>query len=156
MPKLKIKTAKKGLTGVHLQALVFLILFYIFNNGVFLSLVANPNLYVSILGPFVFGIASGFIFLYLFSNKDFFSFMGVLEKDQRKKEKGYLAKFLKYGKIIACILVSQFGGPIFLALTVRFLFPRSANRYLIVFISTVVTTLFGVLLARGILSLSLW
>ena len=95
---------------------------------------------------------SGFLFLYLFSHEDFFAFAGVLEKEESKKEKNYLDKFLKYGRFLTCVLVSQVGGPIFLALTVRFLFRKKDNRYLIVFLASAVSAVFGVLLAKGLLN----
>jgi hypothetical protein len=88
----------------------------------------------------------------LFSHKDFFRFIGILEREEKGKENRYLDEFVKYGKYIACVLVSQIGGPVFLALTVRLLFTKNQNRYLIVLVSTVASTIFGIAIAKGVLS----
>ena len=148
----KIKINNLPIKQVHIQTVIFFAFYFIFSNSVFISLVTSRNLYVSYLGPFIFSIASSFACLYFFSHKDLFGFMGVLEEGGNNKEKGYMAKFLKYGKYLTCVLVSQAGGPIFLALTVRLLFLPSQNRYLVALISTLASTVFGVLLAKGLIS----
>lgn len=137
---------------VHAHAILFLFLQFIFSNLIFIGLVSHSNNYVSYIGPFVFSIVSSFVFLYLFSHKDFFKFMGVIEKEEKGKEKGYISDFIRYGKYITCILISQVGGPVFLALTIRFLFSKDQNRYLIALISTIGSTIIGVAIAKGFLS----
>jgi hypothetical protein len=77
--------------------------------------------------------------------------MGNIEKEEKGQEKKYLDKFSHYGKIAASIIVGAIGGPIFLALTIRFLFSKSENRYLIAFVSTLVSSIFMVSLAKGFL-----
>lgn len=150
MPKLKIK--KKLVRPIHLQAIIVLVICFLITNFVFVSFIANNNVYISFFGPLAFGVLSSFVFLYLFSHKGFFPFIGKFEKEENKKEKGYLDKFIRYGKLLACILIGAFGGPIFLALTVRFLFTESENRYLIALISVLISTIFMVAFAKGLFS----
>lgn len=137
---------------IHLQALFFSIVYFIFSNGVFVWLVTNSNIYISNLGPFVFGTTLSLIFLYVFNHKDFFPFFRNFEVGEQKKERGYLSHFLKYGKFVACILINQIGGPMFLALSIRVLFPKSKYKYLLALISSIFVTMFGMLLAKGVLS----
>jgi uncharacterized membrane protein YbhN (UPF0104 family) len=145
MPASKRKS--KFLRPVHFQALVFIILYFVLSIIVVAKSLLIPSIYVSFLGSFSFGVISVFIFLYLFSHEDFFHFFKNLDKFESKKEKGYLGSYVQYGKFLACILVSIIAGQIFLALTIRFLFPKSSNRYLIAFlvtfISTVIVVFFG-------------
>ncbi|HKB88086.1 MAG TPA: hypothetical protein VKC53_00385 [Patescibacteria group bacterium] len=147
----ELKT-KPSLNLVHLQTVLFLVVFFIVSNALVVNLLLNPNIYTSFFGALTFGTVFGFIFLYLFNHKDFFSFMGKFELEEKDKEKKYLDKFSKYGRLAASILVGAIAGPIFLALTVRFLFLESENRYLIVFISTLISTIFVVAFAKGVFS----
>lgn len=148
MPKTKIK--KSLIRPVHLQTIIVLVAYFIIPNLVFVGSVVHPNIYVSFFVPFIFGLLSSFVFLYLFGHKDFFHFIGNLESDERKNEERYLDKFNRYGSLVVCILVSAFGGPIFLALTIRFVFRESENRYLMTFISTLISTIFMVAFAKGL------
>jgi hypothetical protein len=100
-----------------------------------------------------FGTLSTFVFLYLFSHQDFFHSMTNLEKQEKGEEKKLLGKFVHYGNILACMLVSAIGGPILLSLTIRFLFSEKENRYLIAFISILVPTIVMVSIAKGLIKL---
>jgi|WetSurMetagenome_2_1015567.scaffolds.fasta_scaffold33719_2 hypothetical protein len=147
MPKTK---PKKGFFRlVHLEALAVLAVYFIVSNYVLVSSVANESMWISFLGPLLFGIAASFAFLYLFGHQDFFHFIRKFEDEEMGKEKKYLNRFKHLGKILACVLVSGIGGPIFLALTVRFLFSEKENRYLMVLISTLISTLVIVAFAKG-------
>lgn len=137
---------------LHLETLAFLIIYFVFSSFILVKSAIYSNIYISYAAPIVFGAASGFVFLYLFSHNDFFHFIGNLEKEERRTEKGYLGKFKKYGKFAACIIISAVGGPIFLALSVRFLFSKSENRYLILFFCTIASTIIVVAFARGLVS----
>lgn len=141
---------KKGfLRLVHLEAIAILIVYFIVSNFVFLVSVANASIYISFFVPLLFGVLSTFVFLYLFGHNDFFHFIINFEKEEKGNEKKYLNRFKHFGKIITCILISAIGGPIFLALTVRFLFSESKKRYLIALISTLISTIFSVAFAKG-------
>ena len=148
MPKVRLK--KNLIRAVHFETIIVIAAYFILSNIIFVGSVAHPNILVSFFVPLIFGIFSSFIFLYLFGHKDFFHFMGNLEIDEQKKEKKYLDRFNRYGRLIACVLVAAVAGPIFLALTIRFLFPESENRYLTAFIATLVATAFAVAFAKGL------
>jgi hypothetical protein len=154
MPKAKNKLHSKPKKGffrpIHLQVVIALVVYYTLSNIVLISSVVQQNVYISFFVPFIFGLTSTFVFLYLFSHEDFFHFMGNFEKEEKGKEKGYLNKLIRYGRILACILVAIIGGPIFSALTIRFLFTKSENRYIIAFISILISTAFVVAIAKGL------
>ncbi|HUC95187.1 MAG TPA: hypothetical protein VMR19_04285 [Candidatus Saccharimonadales bacterium] len=153
MPKRRFKIRKGFFRLIHLQAVVALAVYFILSNYIFVTSVAHPNIYISFFVPLIFGTLSSFAFLYLFSHKDFFHFIANLEKEEEKNENKYLGRFAHYGKIIACMFVSAAGGPIFLALTIRFLFSDDENRYLIAFISILIPTLIMVAFAKGFIKL---
>jgi hypothetical protein len=145
-----MKTKKKLIRPVHVQAVLFIIIYFVVSNFVFVGSVAHSNIYFSFLVPFAFGLISAFVFLYLFSHRDFFHFIKGLEKEEEKAEKKYLGRFSRYGKFAASILVAAVGGPIFLALTIRFLYPVSHRKYFIAFISVLISTIISVSIAKGL------
>jgi len=153
MPKKKLKIKKGFFRPVHLQAAVVLIVYYFISNFVFVGSIAHSNILVSFLVPLTFGTLSTFAFLYLFSHQDFFHFISKIEKAENSHEKRLLGKFGHFGNIIVCILVSAIGGPIILALVIRFLFPERRDKYLIAFISVLVPTLVIVSAAKGLIKL---
>ena len=145
-----MKFPKKGFFRlVHLEAIAILIAFFIVSNFVLVVSVANASIYISFFAPLLLGVLSTFVFLYLFSHSDFFHFITDFEKEEKGNEKKYLDRFKHFGKTVICVLVSAIGGPIFLALTVRFLFSKSRSRYLVALISTLISTIFSVALAKG-------
>jgi hypothetical protein len=76
-----------------------------------------------------------------------------LEKEESKQEKKYLHYFKHYGKILACIFVAFVGGPLFLALTVRFFFKQKENRYSIACAINFIVTVIMVSFAKGFIGL---
>jgi len=153
MPKGKFKVRKGFFRPVHLQAIAVLVIYYFISNFVFVGSIAHSNVLVSFLAPLAFGTLSTFAFLYLFSHQDFFHSMASLENREKGKEKKLLGKFGHYGNILACMLVSAIGGPILLALTIRFLFSEKENKYLIAFITVLIPTLIMVGFAKGLIKL---
>jgi hypothetical protein len=149
----EVKAKKNFFRWVYLETIAVLIAYFLLSNFILVGSVTHANVWVSFLVPLVFGVGSSCIFLYLFSHQDFWHFIKNLESQEKKQEKKYLAKFKNYGKIFTCILVSAIGGPIFLALTVRFLFSEKENRYLIAIISNIVSTLLIVAAAKGFLGI---
>lgn len=150
MSKTKVKNSIFRL--VYFQTVIALTAYFLISNFVFLGSVAYTNIYISFFVTLVFGVLSSFVFLYLFGHKGFFPFIGKFEREEEGNEKKYLDKFIRYGRIAACILVSAVGGPIFLALTIRFLFLESENRYLMAFVSTLISTVFMIAFAKGLFS----
>lgn len=144
------KTRKRIFRWVHLETIIVIVGYFLLSNFIFLRSVSHPNIWLSFLVPLIFGVGSSLVFLYLFSHEDFFHFIKSLEKQENKQEKKYLSKFKRYGKMVTCILISAIGGPIFLALTVRFLFSKKENRYLIATVSNIISTILIVMLVRVI------
>ncbi|MFA6007531.1 MAG: hypothetical protein WC784_02710 [Candidatus Shapirobacteria bacterium] len=145
---------KKGVfKWIHLETIAVLVGYFLVSNFILVKSLAHANVYVSFLVPLIFGVGSSWTFLYLFSHQDFWHFIKNLADQEKKQENKYLGKFKHYGKIFTCILISAFGGPIFLALTTRFLFSEKENRYLIVTASNIVSTLLIVAVAKGFLGI---
>jgi hypothetical protein len=138
-----------------LKTTIALIVYTVVSYFVLISSLANENIFICFLIPLVFGILSTIIFLYLFSHQDFFHFIKILEEKERKNEKKYLKKFMRFGKVITCILISLAGGPIFLALTVRFLFSKSKHKYQVAIISNIISTILLVAFSKGLLKIIL-
>lgn len=136
--------------AIHFKAIVFVVIYSIISYLILISSLSHQNIFITFLIPLVFGILSSIAFLYLFNHQDFFKFIKNLEKTQSKTSKKYIDKFLHYGKILACILTSLIGGPILLALTVRFLFPKSKNKYKIAIICSIISTLIFVTFTKGL------
>lgn len=154
MPKAKVKKQFKRKKSffrlVHLQMVFVLAIYFLISNLIFVRAISHTNVFISFAIPLLYGTLSSFAFLYLFSHEDFFHFMREVEKEEKSKEKKFLNKFNHLGRVLACILVSAVGGPIFLALTVRFFFKEARTRYWVAFVSTFVTTIFMVALAEGL------
>jgi hypothetical protein len=153
MPKKKLELKRGFFRPVHLQAAVLLVVYYFISNFIFVGSIAHSNILVSFLVPLAFGILSTFAFLYLFSHQDFFHFISKIERAENANKKKLLGKFGHFGNILICMLVSAVGGPIILALIIRFLFPERKDRYLIAFISVLVPTLVMVSIAKGVIKL---
>jgi len=151
MPKRKSKKKRGFFRPVHLHAFLITISYLIISKLVFVRFVADGNICISFLGPFLFGSVVSVIFLYLFNHEDFFHFIKEIEKEEEKKEKNYLKKYARFGKIIACLVVGAIGGPIFSALTIRFLLGRIWYRYLVLVFSGVLSTIASVGIAKGFL-----
>jgi hypothetical protein len=152
MPKRRIK--KKGfIRPIHIQTLLVIIGYLLVSKFVFFKFVTGSNITEAFLGPFIFGVLTSFIFLYLFSHEDFFHFIKEVEKKEEKNEEKYLRKYKHLGKIAAVMVVALIGGTIFAALTVRLLLAHYKYRYLILLISMIFSTAFSVVLAKGIFSI---
>ena len=142
---------RKFFRPVHLQAILFLIIYNIISKWVFFKAIIHDSLLVNFLVPYFFGIIAGYIFLYLLSHEDFFHFIKDVEKIEKKKERGFIKKYLHHGKILATFLITIIGGPIFGALTIRLLLPRYKYSLLILCIGNIIPTVMWVSIGRGIL-----
>jgi hypothetical protein len=148
MSKTKFKT-------IYIKTTITIVVYSLISYLILIASLAHKNILISFLIPLIFGVLSSVIFLYLFSHQDFFRFIKNIEKIEKKGEKKYLKKFLHYGKILTCIIISLIGGPIFLALTVRFLFPKSQNKYQIIIIISIVSTILFITFIKGLLKIIL-
>lgn len=147
------KFRKRFIRSVHLQAAALLIIYTFLSKFIFYKSVVSSNLIIVFLGPYVFGVAAGIIFLYLFNHEDFFHFVREVEKQERSREKKYLKKYLHYGRIVAVLIIATIGGPVFSALTIRFLLNNVWYRYLLIMAGNIASTILAVLLGKGALSL---
>lgn len=144
---------KKKLFGtIHLEIALALVAYFVVSFFILIKYSIERNLLVSFAIPMVFGGLSTTGFLYLFSHKDVFPFMNKVEAEEKKKEKQYLAKYVRFGKILASVIISFVGGPVFLALTARFLFGRTKNKYWIALAITLLTTVVLVAMSKGLFS----
>lgn len=152
MPKLRIKSKNKSFfRPVHLQAIIFLVVYNIISKTVFLKSLLHSEYFINFIGPFLFSCMAGSIFLYLFRHEDFFRFIKEVERQESKKEKGYLKRFAHHGKILTTLIIATIGGPIFSALTIRLLLPKYEHPYVLLFVGNIFSTLFSTGLAKGLM-----
>jgi len=148
------KTKNKPLIRtIHFKTLIFLAIYIIISKIIFIRSVAHANIFISFLGPFFFGLIATYVFLYLFSHEDFFHFMRAVEKEEKPKEDSYIAKYHHHGRILATILIGTIGGPIFLALTARFLLNNYWYKNLVIVVASFTSTIFFVAITEGIIQL---
>ena len=148
------KNSKPGIAHlVHFEALALLVAYFFLSNFVFLHSVARQSIFLAYLIPFTFGSLVACLFLYLFSHRNFFEFIAHLEDEEKTKQDQLLNKYLRYGRWLTCFIVSIAGGSILLALVTRFLFSDVKNRYFVVILSTLISTLLTVSIAKGFLHL---
>lgn len=150
MPKTRKVKKKSIFRPVHLQALLFLIAYNVISGLVFLKSVASSNVAINFGIPFVFGVISGCIFLYLLRHEEFFHFMKEVEDIEKKTEKKYINKFISKGKVLASMLVIIVGGPVLGAAAIRLLLPRYDKWFWVLFVGNLVATIFSVGVAKGL------
>ena len=144
---------KKGyFRPIHLQAIIFLIVYNLLSKTIFIKSILSNNYLVNFFGPYLFGVVFGSIFLYLLKHEDFFHFMKEVEREEKGKEKKFLKKFLHHGKVLATLIITAIGGPIFGALTIRLLLPRYKYSLPLLYIGNIFSTILNVGIAKGLIS----
>lgn len=138
--------SKKFFRPVHLHAILFLVIYNIVSKANLVQALTIKDPLVSFLRIYLFGVIASFVFLYIFSHEDFLPFAKDIEKEEDKKEKKYLKKYRHYGKILGSFVIGGIGGPILIALTLRFFFHKKIIRYPLLFLITLVSTflMFGI------------
>lgn len=111
----------------------------------------RDDLRTTFMQLFIFGTVFSFIFLYIFSHEKFFPFAREIEKKEEEKEKSYLKKYIKHGKMIATFIIGVIGGPIFLSLTTRLLLNGFKFRYLFILVTIFISTLVTLGAGRSLL-----
>lgn len=152
MKKAGILKHKGFFRRVHLQAFIFLLLYSVLSKTIFFKALASRNTLIEFLIPYIFGVIAGFVFLYLFNHEDFFHFIREVEHEEKQKENLYLKKYLHFGKIVCTLIIALLGGPLFSALTVRFLLNNVWYRYWLIALGNVGSTILSVSLAKGVLA----
>ena len=77
--------------------------------------------------------------------------MKEVEEVEKRKEKKLIKKFLHHGKILAILIITTIGGPIFGALTIRLLLPKYKYSFALLATGNILSTILGVGLAKGII-----
>lgn len=132
---------------------MFFIAYTILSKAIFLKSVTSGNAEIIFFVPYIFGVVCGVLFLYLFNHEDFFHFIKEIEKEEEKKEKAYLRKYKHYGKILSTLIIGAIGGPVFSALTIRFLLNKYWYKYLVLSVGNIASTFFAILIAKGAIKL---
>lgn len=138
---------------IHLIAVFILGSYFVLSKINVVYALSKTNVIYSFLQIYLFGIFFACLFLYVFSHDKFFSFAKDIEKEESKKEKKYLDKYLHHGKILGTLIIGAIGGPVFSSLTARILLNNYWYKYLIVILANIPSTMVTVGLGRGILSL---
>lgn len=152
MPKTKKLRSKIFFRPIHLQAILFLVAYNVVSKTVFVKAIISSSIIVNFLAPYIFGVLSGLLFLYLLKHEDFFHFMKDVENQEKGKEKIFLNKYLHHGKILATLIIAAIGGPIFAALTIRLILPKYKHQLGLIAVGNIISTLISVGLAKGLIS----
>ena len=119
------------------------------SKSIFLKSLGSESITTHFFGPYIFGVIAGIFFLYLFNHEDFFHFIKEVEEIEKKKENKFLKKYLHLGRILATLIIASLGGPVFAALTARFLINKFWFKYLILALGNIPSTILSVTLAKG-------
>lgn len=156
MPKPKKRIFK--ISWIHIQAVIVIILYYIFSKIVLIRSLYSNNFLIHFIGPFLYGTISGFIFLYIFSHENFFPVAREIEKEEKKKEAKWHKRLGHHSSLFICLMIGIFTGPILTAFTIRLLIHRHNiwYKYLIIITSEFISTIFYILLAKGAINVFQW
>ncbi len=138
---------------LNFRNISIIITYIVLSYLIMLFCIAHPDTILSFLIALTFNLISTAIFLYLFINQNSSSFVKKLEQTQKKNQKKYLQKFLRFGKFIASIILSFIGGPLLLALTVKLLFDNSHHKYSIAIIACIISTTIFISFSKGLFQL---
>ena len=136
---------------IHLIAVFIIGGYFVLSKINLVNAMSNKNLYLSFLQIYLFGIFSACLFLYIFSHDKFFLVAKEIEREEEKKEKKYLAKYLHHGKILATFIIGAIGGPIFSSLTARLLLNHYPFKYLVIILANIPSTIITVGIAKGVI-----
>lgn len=137
----------------HLVAIGLLTFYFVVSKINLAHALSNRNLYFSFLQIYLFGIFFACLFLFIFSHEKFFSFAKEIEKREEKKEKKYLSKYVRHGKVLATFLIGVLGGPIFSSLTARMLINNHWYKYLVVIVANIPSTILTVGLGKSLITI---
>lgn len=150
--KLKNRSIKHRLHWTHFVAVAVLIGYFTLSKVNTVHALMRSNIIESFLQLYLFGIFFACLFLYIFSHEKFFPFAKEIEKNEEKKEKSYLKKYLHHGKIFGTFVIGAIGGPVFSSLTARLLLNNYAFKYFLVILANIPSTILTVLATQGLIS----
>ena len=154
MPKRKIDTKKHThFHWIHLIAVFILGGYFVLSKINLVNALTRETLALSFFQLYLFGIFFACLFLFIFSHEKFFPFAKDIEKQEARKEKRYLVKYLHRGKVLATFLVGVIGGPIFSSLTARLLINNLWYKYLIVIIANIPSTILTTGLGKSLITI---
>lgn len=137
---------------IHLIAVFILGGYFILSKINTVYALTRSNITESFLQLYLFGIFFACLFLYIFSHEKFFPVARDIEKQEQKKEKNFLKKYVHHGKILGTFVIGIIGGPVFSSLTARILLNNYAFKYLLIILANIPSTLFTLGVGRGILN----
>lgn len=145
----------RKIKSIHVQAALVLIVYLVFSKINLISSAASRYLWVSFLGPFIFGSLAGLVFLYLFSHEDFFPIAREIEKKEKKAEQRWQERLSHHGKVFICFFVGAVTSPVLCALAVRLLIHKHKfwYKYAIIFFAEIVSTVLNVGLLKGLIKI---
>lgn len=141
------------ISKIHLIAILILGSYFVLSKINLVHALSNPNFVASFLQIYLFGIFFACLFLYIFSHDKFLSIAKEMEREEEKKEKKYLARYLHHGKVLATFLIGAIGGPVFSALTVRLLLKNFRFKYILIILTNIPSTVLTVAISRGLIHL---
>jgi hypothetical protein len=151
MPKRRSKTESVHLLRfVHLQAVVFLVMYYSVSQTIFVASMLSKNPWVNFFVPYTFGVLSGIGLLYLLNHDECFHFMKDVEKREKSKEKKLIKKYMHHGKVFATLIIATVAGPMFAALSVRLLLQKYKHPFALLAVGNIFSTILTVGLVKGV------
>lgn len=117
------------------------------------SALTRESIFTSFLQLYLFGIFFACLFLFIFSHEKFFTFAKDIEKEESKKEKKYLKKYMHHGKVFTTFVIGAVGGPFFSSLTARLLLNNYSFKYLLVILANIPSTILTVAASRGLIQI---
>mgnify|MGYP001588608166 CR=1 FL=1 len=148
----KKQITKHKFHWIHLMAVFILGSYFVLSKINLVNALTKETVIGSFIQLYLFGISFACLFLYIFSHEKFFPFAKDIEKQEQKKEKKFLKKYVHHGKLLGTFIIGAIGGPVFSSLTARFLLNNYWYKYLIVILANIPSTIFTLGLGRGILS----
>mgnify|MGYP001601937072 CR=1 FL=1 len=139
----------KYLKPIYIQAFFILIVYTLITKVLFFQAVLWRNEILAYGLTSLVSALFGVLFLYLFGHKDFFPFAKIIEKKGLKREKKFLHYFSHFSRYTTTFLIALVGGPLFAALSARFLIHRKINRYIVVFSACFISTILWLGYAKG-------
>lgn len=137
---------------IHLIAVFILGGYFVLSKVNLVNALTNQNTTIAFLQIYLFGIFFACLFLFIFSHEKFFPFAKDIEKQEIKKEKKYLKKYMHHGKMLATFLVGVVGGPAFSSLTARILLNNYWYKYLVVIIANIPSTMLTTGLGKSLIT----